>query len=86
MSGAPAANPADIAGNAEQAVPAVQTRSLYRFFRAGEEETLALQGVSLAVAPGAWLRVELPGGGAPDGLAQGGQAPVGQAPGSPVRG
>ena len=26
--------------------------SLYRFFRAGEEETQALRGVTLSVAPG----------------------------------
>jgi len=32
--------------------PAVQARSLYRFFRAGKEETLALRGVSLTVAAG----------------------------------
>jgi hypothetical protein len=27
--------------------PALEARSLYRFYRAGDEETLALQGVSL---------------------------------------
>ena len=30
--------------------PALEARNLYRFFRAGEEETLALRGVSLTVA------------------------------------
>jgi putative ABC transport system ATP-binding protein len=28
---------------------ALEARSLYRFYRAGDEETLALQGVSLRV-------------------------------------
>ena len=32
--------------------PVVVARSLYRFFRSGEEEVLALQGVSLQVAAG----------------------------------
>jgi putative ABC transport system ATP-binding protein len=38
-------------------VAAVEARSVYRFYRAGEEETLALQGVSLAVAPGELVAV-----------------------------
>lgn len=46
----------------DDAVPAAQTRSLYRFFRAGEEETLALQGVSLAVAAGELVAVAGPSG------------------------
>ncbi|GAB7071490.1 hypothetical protein JCM12141A_57790 [Mycolicibacterium hodleri] len=37
--------------------PAVQARSLYRFYRAGEEETPALQGVSLSVPPGQLVAV-----------------------------
>jgi putative ABC transport system ATP-binding protein len=44
------------------AVPAVEARSLYRFFRAGEEETLALQGVSLGVAAGELVVVVGPSG------------------------
>jgi putative ABC transport system ATP-binding protein len=41
---------------------ALEARSLYRFFRAGEEETLALQGVSLAVAAGELVVVVGPSG------------------------
>jgi putative ABC transport system ATP-binding protein len=44
------------------AAPAVQARSLYRFFRAGEEETLALRGVSLDVAAGELVVVVGPSG------------------------
>lgn len=44
------------------AVAAVEGRSLYRFFRAGEEETLALKGVSLAVSPGELVAVTGPSG------------------------
>lgn len=43
-------------------VAAVEARSVYRFYRAGEEETLALQGVSLAVAPGELVVVVGPSG------------------------
>ena len=42
--------------------PAVRARSLYRFYRAGEEETLALQGVSLTVRPGELVAVTGPSG------------------------
>ena len=42
--------------------PAIEARSLYRFFRAGEEETLALQGVSLSVAAGELVAVVGPSG------------------------
>jgi putative ABC transport system ATP-binding protein len=45
-----------------QRAAAVEARSLYRFFRAGEEETLALQGVSLSVAPGELVVVAGPSG------------------------
>lgn len=42
--------------------PAVQAQSLYRFFRTGDEETLALQGVSLAVERGEVVAVVGPSG------------------------
>jgi putative ABC transport system ATP-binding protein len=41
---------------------AVQARSLYRFYRAGDEETLALQGVSLIVQRGEFVAVTGPSG------------------------
>jgi putative ABC transport system ATP-binding protein len=44
------------------AVPALEARSLYRFYRAGEEETLALQGVSLTVAAGETVAITGPSG------------------------
>ena len=43
-------------------VPALQAQNLYRFFRAGDEETLALQGVTLEVYPGETLAVTGPSG------------------------
>lgn len=39
-----------------------EARTLYRFFRAGEQETLALQGVSLSVRAGELLAVVGPSG------------------------
>lgn len=44
------------------AAPALEARSLYRFFRAGEEETLALRGVSLTVEHGEIVAVVGPSG------------------------
>jgi putative ABC transport system ATP-binding protein len=41
---------------------ALVARSLYRFYRAGDEETLALQGVSLTVAAGEFVAVTGPSG------------------------
>ena len=42
--------------------PALVARSLYRFYRAGDEETLALQGVSLTVRAGELVVVTGPSG------------------------
>jgi putative ABC transport system ATP-binding protein len=42
--------------------PALEARSLYRFFRAGDDETLALQGVSLTVERGEFVAVTGPSG------------------------
>jgi putative ABC transport system ATP-binding protein len=41
---------------------ALQARSLYRFFHAGDDETLALQGVSLTLEPGEIVAVTGPSG------------------------
>jgi putative ABC transport system ATP-binding protein len=47
---------------ADHAAPGVEARSLYRFFRAGEEETLALRGVSMRVEGGEVVAVVGPSG------------------------
>jgi putative ABC transport system ATP-binding protein len=46
----------------EATPPALEARSLYRFYRAGDEETLALQGVSLRVEHGEFVAVAGPSG------------------------
>jgi putative ABC transport system ATP-binding protein len=51
-----------VALTAEGRTPAVVARSLYRFFRAGDEETLALKGVSLTVGAGEFVAVAGPSG------------------------
>jgi putative ABC transport system ATP-binding protein len=49
-------------GTASIQAPALEARNLYRFYRAGEEETLALHGVSLKVEPGTTVAVLGPSG------------------------
>lgn len=44
------------------AVPVLEADSLYRFFHAGEQETLALQGVSFTVAAGEIVAITGPSG------------------------
>ena len=44
------------------AEPVLQARSLYRFYRADDEETLALQGVSLTLQRGEFVAVTGPSG------------------------
>jgi putative ABC transport system ATP-binding protein len=46
----------------DMAPPALEARSLYRFFRSGDEETLALQGVSLRLKAGEFVAIVGPSG------------------------
>ncbi|SBS79581.1 ABC transporter related protein [uncultured Mycobacterium sp.] len=52
----------DAAVRAQGSAPVLEAVSLYRFFRAGDEETLALRGVSLTVCAGELVAVVGPSG------------------------
>ena len=43
-------------------MPAIRAQSVYRFYRAGDEETLALQGVSIALNAGELVTLAGPSG------------------------
>ncbi|AZI58799.1 ABC transporter ATP-binding protein [Nakamurella antarctica] len=60
LHGSVAVNPSDASGRISR--DALEAESLYRFFRAGNEETLALRGVSLGVAAGEMVAVVGPSG------------------------
>ena len=51
-----------MAGGPDAETPALAAHELYRFYRAGDEETLALRGVSLTVTAGEMVAVTGPSG------------------------
>ncbi|MFD7681007.1 ABC transporter ATP-binding protein [Streptomyces sp. NPDC060187] len=59
---APTSGPLATDSAAPSTEPALAARELYRFFRAGDEETLALRGVSLRVERGETVAVVGPSG------------------------
>ncbi|MEU5109561.1 MULTISPECIES: ABC transporter ATP-binding protein [unclassified Streptomyces] len=58
----PTTAPAPATATSPDEAAAIEARDLYRFFRTGEEETLALRGVSLSVGRGETVAVVGPSG------------------------